>query len=101
VILPYAGTYVIGGQQMLVVSGNQPTHVFCWISTQSGGATPLPTGPYTGQTIAGGYVAIPLNGWYSTSSPTELYVVCTYYGSDALVETYTGNITATLVPPVP
>jgi hypothetical protein len=98
VILPQAGTYVFGGQQMLVVSGNQPTHVFCWISTKLGGVTPLPTGPNTGQTMEGGYVSIPLGGWYTASGPTELYVVCTYYGSDATVETYTGNITATLVP---
>ncbi len=98
VILPYAGTYVFGGQQMLVVSGNQPTHVFCWISTKYNGATPLPTGPNTGQTSEGGYVTIPLGGWYTTSGPTELYVVCDYAGSNATVETYTGNITATLVP---
>jgi len=98
VILPSAGTYVFGGQQMVVVSGNQPTHVFCWISTKLGGTTPLPTGPNTGQTIEGGYVTIPLGGWYTAPGPTELYVVCDYFGSNATVETYTGNITATLVP---
>ena len=43
VILPYAGTYVLGGQQMLVVSGNQPTEVFCWMTNKAGSATPLPT----------------------------------------------------------
>jgi len=96
VILGEAGTYVLGGQQMVVVSGNQPTEVYCWVSTKSGSG-PLGTGAYAGQTVAGGLATLPLNGWYTTSAPTELYVVCDYAGSNALVQTYNGNITATLV----
>jgi hypothetical protein len=98
--LPEVGTYVISGQQNLSASPTTAqTPVLCYMTTQPGGSTPLPSGPYSMTTIPseGGYLTLPLNGYYTaTSSPMNLWVVCRYFGQGQVSAIY-GNITATRV----
>jgi hypothetical protein len=98
--LPEVGTYVISGQQNLsAYPTTAETQVLCYMATQPGGSTPLPSGPYSMTTIppGGSYVTLPLNGYYTaTSSPMSLWVVCRYFGQGQVSAIY-GNITATLV----
>jgi hypothetical protein len=50
--LPEVGTYVISGQQNLSASPTTAqTPVLCYMTTQPGGSTPLPSGPYSMTTI--------------------------------------------------
>jgi hypothetical protein len=98
-ILPNAGTYSLVGQQFLSVGANSGiTVVLCYTTTQAGGTTPLPYGPYSMVTIppAGGYVTVPLNGYYTTTAPTEIWVECMYYGGGG-VTAELGTITGTQV----
>jgi hypothetical protein len=93
--LPYAGTYMLGGQTTIVntAGNNQEETVTCWISTANGGAS-VPYGPSSWATAAasGGVITLPLNGSYTATGPTDLWVVCHNFGAAALA-TY-GNITA-------
>ena len=95
--LPYAGTYMLGGQTTIVntAGNNQEETVYCWISTANGGAS-VPYGPSSWATAAatGGVITLPLNGSYTATGPTDLWVVCHNFGGAALA-TY-GNITAML-----
>jgi hypothetical protein len=93
--LPYAGTYMIGGQQAFADTGNNPSQVVtCWISTVNGSTTSIPFGPQAWATI-GGLTTIPLNGSYTATGPTDLWVVCHNYGAAGSVALATfGNITA-------
>ncbi|MGB9032802.1 MAG: hypothetical protein WCC27_21955 [Acidobacteriaceae bacterium] len=99
-ILPNAGTYSLVGQQGLSVAANPAgiTVALCYTTNQAGGTTPLTYGPYSMVTIppAGGYVTVPLNGWYTTTAPTEIWVECMYWGGGA-VSTELGTITGTQV----
>ena len=100
-ILPNAGTYSLVGQQILDETPGyaSQTPVLCYTTNQAGGSTPLPYGPYSMATIPaeqGGYVTLPLNGYYTTTAPTEIWVECTYWGG-ASVDALTGTITATQV----
>ena len=75
------------------------TPVLCYMTTQPGGSTPSPSGPYSMTTIPseGGYLTLPLNGNHTaTSSPMNLWVVCRYFGQEQVSAIY-GNITATRV----
>jgi hypothetical protein len=97
VIVPYAGTYAIGGQLTLHNQSNQPATVQCWMATQyaslSGG---LPDGPLSTVTAtANGYVTLPLNGYYAAPGPSELYVNCESFGPGDFLS-LNGNIMATL-----
>lgn len=99
-ILPYAGTYLISGQQVVLSAGNQETSVFCWTSTTPGTfISGMPSGPYSQGTITGGWITLPLNGYFYATGRTEIYVECEYNGPSAgtIVETLSGNITATLM----
>ncbi len=96
--LPYAGTYMIGGQQLFANTGNQTEFVYCWISTVNGGTTSIPLGPVSGATASvGGWVTLPLNGSYTATGPTDLWVVCRNTGNAGAIALGTdGNITAML-----
>jgi hypothetical protein len=100
-ILPNAGTYSLVGQQILDEAPGyaSQTPVLCYTTNQAGGSTSLPYGPYSMATIPaeqGGYVTLPLNGYYTTTAPTEIWVECMYWGG-ASVAALTGTITATQV----
>jgi len=63
VYLPYAGTYQIAGQQLLLVEGNQQTTVECWASPNANSTALLTHGPFSASTVTtGGYITLPLNG---------------------------------------
>ena len=96
--LPYAGTYMIGGQQLFANTGNQSEFVYCWISTANGGTTSIPFGPESGATaFVDAWVTLPLNGSYTATGPTDLWVVCHNYGGAGSIALGTwGNITAIL-----
>ncbi len=93
--LPYAGTYMIGGQQAFANTGNNPSQVVsCWVSTVNGSTTGIPFGPQSWATV-GGLITLPLNGSYTATGPTDLWVVCHNYGAAGSVALATwGNITA-------
>ena len=95
--LPYAGTYMIGGQQAFANTGNNPSEeIYCWISTVNGSTTSIPFGPQAWATVSGA-ITIPLNGSYTATGPTDLWVVCHNYGAAGSVALGTwGNITAML-----
>ena len=100
VILPYAGTYLIGGQQALLVEGNQQTSVQCWAAPKPNSTSMLTHGPWSASTVTtGGYVTLPLNGYYSVTEPTEIWVSCEYSAPSTATEvaTLAGTITATLM----
>jgi len=94
--LPYAGPYMITGQQMVFNTGNQPEFVYCWISTTNGSTSSVPYGPLSGGVIpVGGVATFPLGGSYTASGPVDLWVVCrnsSAAGTSAF--TTVGNITA-------
>jgi hypothetical protein len=97
--LPKAGTYVITGQQDFIgYPSSAETPVLCYMTTQPGSATALPTGPYSMSTIEppGGYVTIPLNGYYTAASAMTLWLECRYWGQQQ-VSTFYGTLTATEV----
>ena len=97
--LPNAGTYIIGGQEIaFAYSTTEAQPVYCYTSLQAGGTTPLVDGPASWSTIQapGGYVTLPLNGYYVATGPTNIWVVCRYYGQ-GVVATFNGTITATQV----
>jgi hypothetical protein len=96
--LPYAGTYMIGGQQLFANTGNQSEFVYCWISTTNGGTTSIPFGPESGATaFVDAWVTLPLNGSYTATGPTDLWVVCRNTGGAGAIALGTeGNITAML-----
>jgi len=95
--LPYAGTYMLGGQQMIVNTGNQTTLVGCWISTTNGGASGVPYGPESDATApVGAVVTVPLNGSYTATGPTDLWVVCGNGVKGSVALATSGNITAIL-----
>ncbi|HTB97589.1 MAG TPA: hypothetical protein VK716_11310 [Terracidiphilus sp.] len=99
ITLPNAGTYLITGQENLLASPTTAvTPVLCYTTNQAGSATELPTGPYSMTTIpsGGGYVTLPLNGYYTVTGPTAVYLVCRYFGVEA-VSTWYGTLTATQV----
>jgi hypothetical protein len=99
ITLPNAGTYIIGGQESaLAYTTTEAQPVICYTSAQAGGTTPLVDGPSSFTTIQapGGYVTIPLNGYYVATAPTNIWVVCRYYGQ-GVVATFNGTITATQV----
>jgi hypothetical protein len=96
--LPSAGTYMLGGQQTFANTGNQSETVYCWVSTVNGSTTAIPFGPesYATATV-GGFVTLPLNGSYTATGPTDLWVVCHNYGGAGSIALGTwGNITAIL-----
>jgi hypothetical protein len=101
IILPKAGTYVIGGQQTLLVYATTAlTPVLCYTSNQAGSETALPDGPYSMTTVQapGGYVTLPLNGYYTAeTAPVTIYVECRYFGVESTVAQLTGTLTATQV----
>ena len=93
--LPYAGTYMLGGQQMIINESQQPTEVVCWISTTNGGAVTVPYGPISGMTaVAGAVITLPLSGSYTATGPTDLWVVCKNEVPGTVVLATNGNITA-------
>jgi hypothetical protein len=96
--LPYAGTYMLGGQQLFANTGNQTEFVYCWISTVNGSTTPIPFGPESGATaFVGAWVTLPLGGSYTATGPTDLWVVCRNTGGAGSIALGTeGNITAML-----
>jgi hypothetical protein len=93
--LPYAGTYMIGGQQAFANTGGNPSQlVSCWVSTVNGSTTGIPFGPQPYSTV-GGFATLPLNGSYTATGPTDLWVVCHNYGGSGSIALGTwGNITA-------
>ena len=94
--LPYAGTYMLGGQQSFANTGNQSETVQCWVSTVNGGTTAIPFGPESYATV-NGFVTLPLNGSYTATGPTDLWVVCRNTGGAGSIALGTwGNITAIL-----
>jgi hypothetical protein len=98
-ILPNAGTYSLVGQQGLSVGANsEATVVLCYTTNSAGGLTPLPYGAYSMVSVppAGGYITVPLNGYYTTTAPTEIWVECMYYGPGNVVAEL-GTITANQV----
>ena len=101
VYLPYAGTYLISGQQVLFVGGpNQETSVECWASPNANSTVPLTHGPSSASTVqTAGYITLPLNGYLTTGNPGTFWISCEYYAPSAAttVQTFQGTITATLV----
>jgi hypothetical protein len=94
--LPYAGTYMLGGQQMIVNTGTQTTLVGCSISTTNGGAS-VPYGPESDATATpGAVVTVPLNGSFTATGPTDLWVVCGNGVKGSVALATSGNITAIL-----
>jgi hypothetical protein len=100
IVLPKAGTYVITGQQSFLAhpTATGETSVFCYTADQAGSSTPLTNGPYSWTTIAppSGYATLPLNGYVYVAAPTQIWVECIYYGTEAL-NTFNGSIVATQV----
>lgn len=95
--LPYAGTYMLGGQQLIFNTGSQATGVQCWISTTNGGGSAVPYGPESAATAAvGAMITLPLNGSYTATGPTDLWVVCRNDGPGTAALATLGNITAML-----
>jgi hypothetical protein len=94
--LPYAGTYTLGGQQMILNQSSQATTVVCWISTANGGGSAgVPYGPEPGATAAvGALITLPLNGSYTAAGPTDLWVVCHNEGPGTAAVATLGTITA-------
>jgi len=93
--LPYAGTYMLGGQQLVINESQQPTEVVCWISTTNGGAASVPYGPISGMTaVAGAVITLPLGGSYTATGPTDLWAVCKNATPGTVVLATNGNITA-------
>ena len=86
VILPNAGTYVIGGQQLFSnldpkVMAYMHCHlVSSWdVNTILMNGAPLSNGDLSPE----GEVTLPLNGYFvATQAPTTLYLECAYSGAD-------------------
>ena len=100
VYLPYAGTYQIAGQQLLLVEGNQQTTVECWASPNANSTALLTHGPFSASTVTtGGYITLPLNGYLTTGNPGSFWISCEYSAPSTatIVQTLQGTITATLV----
>ena len=100
VYLPYAGTYQIAGQQLLLVEGNQQTTVECWASPNANSTALLTHGPFSASTVTtGGYITLPLNGYLTTGNPGTFWISCDYSAPSTatIVQTFQGTITATLV----
>jgi hypothetical protein len=101
IVLPKAGTYVIGGQQTLIVDPTTAlTPVLCYTSNQAGSSTALTDGPYSMTTVQapGGYVTLPLSGYYiAETAPVTIYLECRYFGVESVVVQLTGTLTATQV----
>jgi hypothetical protein len=101
VIVPPTGTYVLSGYQTFIVEGSQPTTISCWLSTTAGSRTgSLPYGPIVSASVqTGGYVTLPLNGYYVSSGQTEIWVECEYVAPSTatLVQSLTGILMATSV----
>jgi hypothetical protein len=100
IVLPKVGTYVIGGQQTLIVNPTTAvTPVLCYTSSQAGG-TALTYGPYSMSTVQapGGYVTLPLSGYYvAETAPVTIYLECEYWGVDSVVTQIAGMLMATQV----
>jgi hypothetical protein len=101
VILPSAGTYVFSGYQAFIVEGSQPTTISCWLSTIAGSRSGMLTyGPLVSASVqTGGYVTLPLNGYYVASGRTEVWVECEYVAPSTatIVQSLTGILMATSV----
>jgi hypothetical protein len=91
-----AGTYMLGGQLMIVNTGSQAAFAYCWM-TAYGSSSVLPYGPASAATVPpGSWTTLPLNGWYQATGPTTLYVVCKSTTEGSSVMSTLGNITAAL-----
>jgi hypothetical protein len=99
IVLPHAGTYVIGGEQLFNnADANQSAIVTCLVfgPDGEGGMESLLTVPSVGENLDSETTgALPLNGYYvAISAPTTLSVVCEDVGPSTDVQASGGSFTA-------